>query len=204
MIQSDERQRIAMHPDHDPDQPLLREGPLGAGSSGHRIRGAGPPPGDPLVPVRRAGGKKTAPVLVCGDRVFADSADIVEEAERAGAARTAACSPTTPSAAAEVRGAAARLRHRLGPQGRRWMYYGLRGRRDIAIAYACTGVPPGSAARCRLLYPLVARIIDRYLDVTPATAAAAETEVRGSSTGSPSAWRAAAPTSAASASAPPT
>src|SRR5882724_491215 len=31
------------------------------------------------IPVARAGGKKTAPVLVWGDRVFADSADIVEE-----------------------------------------------------------------------------------------------------------------------------
>src|SRR6185312_8139864 len=35
-------------PDHDPDQPLLREGPLGAAARGHRLpRGApraGPPP----------------------------------------------------------------------------------------------------------------------------------------------------------------
>src|ERR1700742_3810278 len=32
------------------------------------------------IPAPRAGGRKTAPVLVWGDRFFADSADIVEEA----------------------------------------------------------------------------------------------------------------------------
>src|SRR4051812_21755130 len=32
------------------------------------------------IPVNRAGGRKTAPVLVWGDRVFADSAEIVAEA----------------------------------------------------------------------------------------------------------------------------
>ena len=31
--------------------------------------------------VRRAGGGRTAPVLVCGDRVLAESADIVDEAD---------------------------------------------------------------------------------------------------------------------------
>ena len=57
------------------------------------------------------------------------------------------------------------------------MYNGLRGRRDIAIAYACTGVPSWQRRALPLVYPAAARVIDRYLDVTPITAARSEAEV---------------------------
>lgn len=77
------------------------------------------------IPVARAGGKKTAPVLVWGDRVFAESAEIVEEA----------------SARAQP--------------GRAWQ------RRALPLAY-----------------PLAARVIDRYLDITPAGAERSEAQVR--------------------------
>jgi glutathione S-transferase len=129
------------------------------------------------VPVRRAGGGKTAPVFVCGDRVFADSADILEEAD-SQAADDRRLFPDDPEAAAEVRELQREFDTRLGPHGRRWMYYGLRGRRDIAISYACTGVPRWQRRSLPLAYPAVARVIDRYLDVTPATAARSEAEVR--------------------------
>jgi glutathione S-transferase len=128
-------------------------------------------------PVARAGGKKTAPVLVWGDRVFADSAEIVEEAS-AKAPPERSLFPDDPAAAAEVRAMQSDFDARLGPEGRRWMYYGLRGHRDIAIAYGCTGVPAWQRRAMPFAYPLVARIIDRYLDVTPATAAQSETAVR--------------------------
>jgi glutathione S-transferase len=129
------------------------------------------------IPVTRAGGKKTAPVLVWGDRVFADSADIVEEAS-AKAPPDRSLFPDDPAAAAEVRALARDFDARLGPEGRRWMYYGLRGRRDIAIAYGCTGVPSWQRRALPFAYPVVVRIIDRYLDVTPASAARSEAEVR--------------------------
>jgi glutathione S-transferase len=58
------------------------------------------------------------------------------------------------------------------------MYDALRGRRDIAIAYACTGVPAWERRALPVAYPLVTRVIDRYLDITPATAARSEAEVR--------------------------
>lgn len=129
------------------------------------------------VPVARAGGKKTAPVLVWGDRVFADSAEIVEEAsKRAPAGR--ALFPGDSAAAADVRALQHDFDQVLGPGGRRWMYFNLRGRRDIAVAYACTGVPAWQRRVLPLAYPLVARIIDRYLDVTPASAERSEAEVR--------------------------
>jgi glutathione S-transferase len=129
------------------------------------------------VPVKRAGGKKTAPVLVWGDRVFADSADIVEEAS-AQARPDRALFPEDPSAAAEVRELQSDFDERLGPEGRRWMYFNLRGRRDIAIAYACTGVPAWERRGLPLAYPFVSRVIDRYLDVTPDSAERSEAEVR--------------------------
>ena len=52
--------------------------------------------------VRRAGGGTTAPVLVCGERVFADSADIVDEADRRAPAERRLF-PEDPAAAAGVR-----------------------------------------------------------------------------------------------------
>jgi len=129
------------------------------------------------IPVRRAGGGKTAPVLVWGDRVFADSADIVEEASAKGPPDRSLF-PDDPAVAADVRALQHEFDVRLGPQGRRWMYNALRGHRDIAAAYGCTGVPTWQRRALPFAYPVVARIIDRYLDVTPATAARSEAAVR--------------------------
>lgn len=129
------------------------------------------------VPVKRAGGGKTAPVLVWRDRVFADSTDILDEASSQGPPERALF-PDDPVAAAEVRALQRDFDQRLGPEGRRWMYFGLRGRRDIAIAYACTGVPAWQRRGLPLAYPLVTRVIDRYLDITPATAERSEAAVR--------------------------
>ncbi len=129
------------------------------------------------IHVTRAGGGKTAPVLVWGERVFSDSADIVEEVS-AKAPPDRGLFPADEAAADEVRALQRGYDQRLGPEGRRWMYYGLRGRRDIAVAYGCTGVPAWERRALPLVYPLAARIIDRYLDVTPDKAAHSETMVR--------------------------
>jgi glutathione S-transferase len=58
------------------------------------------------------------------------------------------------------------------------MYNGLRGRRDLAVTYGCTGVPAWERRALEVAYPLLALAIDRYLDVTPAAAARSEAEVR--------------------------
>lgn len=129
------------------------------------------------VPVKRAGGGKTAPVLVLGDRVLADSADILEEAN-SQAPTGRELFPVDPTARAEIRALLHDFDERLGPEGRRWMYFCLRGRRDIAIDYACTGVPAWERRGLPLAYPFVSRIIDRYLDITPESADQSEAEVR--------------------------
>lgn len=129
------------------------------------------------IPVARAGGKKTAPVLVWGDRVYAESADIVAAAS-AEAPPGRGLFPDDPDLAAEARALQVDFDANLGPEGRRWLYFQLRGRRDIAIDYGCAGVPAWQRRALPFAYPLAARIIDRYLDVTPATAARAEAAVR--------------------------
>ena len=128
------------------------------------------------IPVSRAGGNKTAPVLVWGNQVYAESADIVEEASVRAAGRS--LFPEDVSVAAEVRALQSDFDANLGPEGRRWMYNALRGHRDIAVAYGCTGVPAWQRRALPFAYPVAARIIDRYLDVTPATAARSEAAVR--------------------------
>lgn len=129
------------------------------------------------VAARRAGGAGTVPVLVCGDRVLADSADIVAAAD-AQAPPDRRLYPDAPDAAAEVRALEREFAERLGPHGRAWMYQSLHGRRDIAIAYGCTGVPAWERQVLRVAYPALIRIIDRILDITPASAAVSEAEVR--------------------------
>ncbi len=127
--------------------------------------------------VRRAGGGRTAPVLVCGDRVLADSAEIVDEAD-AEAPPERRLYPAEPDAASEVRALERDFDTNLGPNGRRWMYNEMRGRRDLAIAYACTGVPRWERRALPLAYPVVSRVIDRYLDITPDTASRSVAQVR--------------------------
>ena len=126
---------------------------------------------------RRAGGGTTVPVLVCGDRVLADSADIVDEAD-ANAPQGQRLYPDDPGAAAEVRALQRDFDANLGPHGRRWMYNEMRGRRDLAVAYACTGVPNWERRVLPLAYPAVTRVIDRFLDITATTAAQSEAQVR--------------------------
>jgi glutathione S-transferase len=127
--------------------------------------------------VRRAGGGGTAPVLVWDGRVLADSADIVEAAS-AQAPRSLRLFPDDQRVAAEARALQRDFDERLGPEGRRWMYYELRGRGDIAREYGCTGVPAWQRRLLPLVYPVAVRIIDRVLDVRPETAAGAEVVVR--------------------------
>jgi glutathione S-transferase len=126
---------------------------------------------------RRAGGGTTVPVLVCGDRVLTDSAEIVNEADtRAPFDRR--LYPDDRAVAAEARTLERDFDARLGPHGRLWMYNGIRGRRDLALAYGCTGVPAWERRALAIAYPALIRGIDRLLEITPAAAAVAEAEVR--------------------------
>jgi glutathione S-transferase len=126
---------------------------------------------------RRAGGGVTVPVLVCADGVLGESAEIVDYADaRAPAGRR--LYPEDEGESAEVRALERGFDEHLGPDGRLWMYYRLRGRRDLAINYGCKGVPEWERRLFPLMYPVVAKGIDRFLGVTPAAADQAEADVR--------------------------
>jgi glutathione S-transferase len=127
--------------------------------------------------VRRAGGGKTAPVLVCDEGVLAESSDILAYADRRAPAGRRLY-PDDPAATAEIRELEHEFDERLGPHGRLWMYERLRGRRDLVLAYGCTGVPAWERRMLPLMYPLMSKAIDRVLGVTAAAAERSEAEVR--------------------------
>lgn len=126
---------------------------------------------------RHAGGGTTVPVLVCDEGSLSDSADIVDYADR-HAPPDHRLYPGDPAAAAAIRALEQDFDTRLGPAGRLWMYDGLRGRRDIAVAYAPTGVPGWQRRLFPLAYGFVTRFIDRFLEITPETVALSEREIR--------------------------
>jgi glutathione S-transferase len=126
---------------------------------------------------RRAGGGLTAPVLMCADGALTDSADILAWTDTRSPP-TRALYPKSPDRAAEVRQLEDYFNTGLGPQSRCWLYQQLRGRRDLALKYGCTGVPAWEHVTLRLGYPLLISIVAHVLDVTPATAVRSEHEVR--------------------------
>jgi glutathione S-transferase len=127
--------------------------------------------------VRRAGGGTTAPVLVCDGRVLADSADILDEAD-AKAPPERRLFPDDPELDAEVRALNRDFDERLGPHGRRWMYDGMRDQRHLAVKYGTTGVPAWQRRTFPLAFPLMYRVLDRFLEITPESVARSETAVR--------------------------
>jgi glutathione S-transferase len=126
---------------------------------------------------RRAGGGLTAPVLVCADGVFADSADILSWADTQSLPGRALY-PENRDRAADVRRLEDDFNARLGPHSRLWMYQQLRRRRDLAISYGCAGIPTWERVTLRLGYPILIAIVAHVLDVTPARAIRSESEVR--------------------------
>jgi glutathione S-transferase len=124
-----------------------------------------------------SGGGKTVPVLVTPDGVISESEDILEYADR-HAPPGRRLIPEDPGEAAQVRAVAREYDERLGPHGRRWMYDCLRGNREIVMKYATSGVPAWERRALPLAYPLMAKVIDRVLDIAPETVAESEREFR--------------------------
>ncbi len=130
------------------------------------------------VAVRRAGGGRTVPVLRCGGRVWSDSADILGYADSRAPAGRKLYPEGDSQALAEVRALERDFDARLGVHGRRWMYNRMRGRMDLVRKYGPTGVPAWQRRALPLGFPVISRVIDRYLDITPESAAFSELEVR--------------------------
>jgi glutathione S-transferase len=119
--------------------------------------------------VWRAGGGRTAPVLVTGDVVLTESADILHWVDARSDLNL------YPAGAAALE---ARFDAELGPHGRRWMYHRIFERSDLVRRYGATGVPRWERALLPLGLPFVRGLINRYLDVDDTTAAASRERVR--------------------------
>jgi glutathione S-transferase len=113
--------------------------------------------------VKRAGGGRTAPVLRCGSTVLPESAEIVRWADARGGLGL------YPSD--EVGDLEREFDSRLGPHGRRWMYDAIRGSDGLVQKYGLTGVPAWERRAVPVAFGLVTRVIDRYLKITPESAA---------------------------------
>jgi glutathione S-transferase len=105
------------------------------------------------VASRRAGGGGTVPVLVAPEGIFAQSADILAYADRRGA-------ELYPDALRdEVTALERDFDADLGPEGRRWMYFHLLPRKDLGVAYNCTGVPAWE----RRAFPVMLGVMSGYI-----------------------------------------
>jgi glutathione S-transferase len=105
------------------------------------------------VASRRAGGRGTVPVLVAPEGVFVQSADILAYADRHGA-------ELYPDALRdEVTALERDFDADLGPEGRRWMYFHMLPRKDLGVAYNCTGVPAWE----RRAFPVMLGVMSGYI-----------------------------------------
>jgi glutathione S-transferase len=113
--------------------------------------------------VKRAAGGWTAPALRCGSLALSESADIVRWADARGGLGLYA--PEEAGALEQE------FDERLGPHGRRWMYDSIRGDGGLVRRYGVTGVPAWERRSVPVAFGVVSKVIDRYLKITPESAA---------------------------------
>lgn len=123
--------------------------------------------------VRRAGGRRTVPVLIDGDQVFTDSADIVAHADATGRRRLY---PDDPGQRAEVEAFERELAGSFGVETRRLAYGLFLELPKLMLRYNNQGAPAHERLAVRLGFRFAKARLARYLDINAATAErAAET-----------------------------
>jgi glutathione S-transferase len=113
---------------------------------------------------RRAGGGRTVPVLVTGERLLDDSTDIVAWAHRDA--------PDPPDALALEDD----FDRQLGPATRRWAYAQLLPNRD-AVRSLAGAVPRWESATLRVVRPLAFAMMRRGMNITPEGVARSLTKI---------------------------
>jgi glutathione S-transferase len=122
--------------------------------------------------VRRAGGGRTAPVLVTPDGVFADSRAILFYADGLSA-DDQRLYPADAAARRDVVDLEERFDTVLGVEGRRWVYHQVFADRKAMSPFNLTGVPAAERRAFPFLLPFVAPYIRRYLETSDAADAEA-------------------------------
>jgi glutathione S-transferase len=114
---------------------------------------------------RRAGARRTVPVVVDGDQLITDSTDIVAWADTK---KPGTLLPTG-AARAEVLALEDELDRVLGPATRRWAYFHLLPRKDLDHVIT-RGVPRWEAAALEVTRPLAVRLLSRAMKIDAAGA----------------------------------
>jgi glutathione S-transferase len=115
---------------------------------------------------RRAGGGTTVPVLVTPHEVLGESEAILDWVDQRTPAELCLFG-SAPQERAEIRRLCRRFDLELGPRGRRLMYVHMLAQRDRALEFNNQGVPGWQDRALRWGWPLVARFIERELDIYP-------------------------------------
>jgi glutathione S-transferase len=118
--------------------------------------------------VRRAGAKRTVPILIDGSTKLTDSTDIIAFAD--------AKKPGALLGPPEALALEDDFDTHLGPAARRWGYFQLLPRRDMDELIT-KGVPRWQARAFKLARPVMVALLKRGLNVTPAGAARSEAKL---------------------------
>jgi glutathione S-transferase len=115
---------------------------------------------------RRAGGGSTVPVLVTPERTIGESQEILAWVDERTPVEHRLL-PDEPEARREVEALCARLDAELGPKGRRLMYVHMLAQRKLVLRFNNAGVPVWEDRTIRHGWPVIARLIERALDIRP-------------------------------------
>ena len=122
------------------------------------------------------GGKRTVPVLVSRDGVFADSTDILQYADRS-AAPGEALYPSDPEERRRVVELEEGFDAELGPATRLWGYFHLLPDSALAVKILAGSIPPAERAALPWVFPAARTFMGRAMGLTPAGAKTAIEQV---------------------------
>ncbi|MDB4962960.1 MAG: Glutathione S-transferase family protein [Myxococcales bacterium] len=122
---------------------------------------------------RRAGAKRTVPVVVDGDTLITDSTEIVAWAD---AQKPGTLLPQVASARAEAMAHEDDFDRNLGPATRRWGYYYMLPRKDLD-AMLTRGVPRWQSIALKMSRPIALTMIKRSLKIDAAGAERSRTKI---------------------------
>jgi glutathione S-transferase len=118
-----------------------------------------------ILPVRRAGGKRTVPVLVVGGRAIDDSTDILQWADRKAPPGRRLYGDSD-AERREIEALEDFFDNKLGPDTRRWAYFYILPRKDVLLGLAGRGVPRWESAVLPALLPIARPIMRRAMNIT--------------------------------------
>lgn len=119
-------------------------------------------PGFHVRPVRKAGAKRTTPVLVLPDRVIPDSTDILHFADTLGAGLF----PTEPALRQEVEALESLFDDKLGPSVRRLAYFDLfQVPSRLVVELFRSAAQPSEAGWVGPMFPLLRFLMKRGLKI---------------------------------------